>query len=252
MVGRAASRLARNSQMPIQLTIGALPAGPAVAAAVETALREDVPGLLGEMGYEPFGLPRLRVAIAAYLDRLGVPTDPDQVARHQWRPAGGPPRRLADRRPRQRGGPRESDLHRRDRRVPHDRQPADADAVDVEGPLVEVARLLAANAPIRLAYVVPTYHNPTGATMPEARRRDLASAAAEIGLLHRRGPHARHEPRARCPASDRRLRRCRPCDHPWLAEQDRRGGLRIGWIRAPAATSTAWSRARSSPTTRRA
>src|SRR4029079_17676279 len=63
----------------IQLTIGALPAGPAVGASIETAPREDVPALLGEMGYDPFGWPPLRVAISAYLARLGVPTDPDQI-----------------------------------------------------------------------------------------------------------------------------------------------------------------------------
>ena len=63
----------------MQLTIGALPAGPAVAECIETALRDDVPALLGEMGYDPFGWPRLRTAIAAYLDRLGVPTHPDQI-----------------------------------------------------------------------------------------------------------------------------------------------------------------------------
>ena len=62
----------------MQLTIGALPAGPAVAECIETALRDDVPALLGEMGYDPFGWPRLRTAIAAYLDRLGVPTHPDR------------------------------------------------------------------------------------------------------------------------------------------------------------------------------
>ena len=52
--------------------------------------------------------------------------------------------------------------------------------VDVDGPRVEVAGLLAANAPIRLAYVVPTYHNPTGATMPEARGGSSRRSAAEF------------------------------------------------------------------------
>ena len=50
--------------------------------------------------------------------------------------------------------------------------------VGADGPRIEVAGLLAASAPVRLAYVVPTFHNPTGVTMSEARRRELATAAA--------------------------------------------------------------------------
>ena len=152
--------------------IGALPGRPAVGAAIETALREDVPALLGEMGYDPFGWPRLRVAIAAYLGRLGVPTDPDQVlvtngaqqavhlvAAH----IGGPGSAVVVENPTYIGA---IDAFRTtgNRLLPM--------PVDDDGPRVEVAGLLAANAPIRLAYVVPTYHNPTGATMPENRRRE--------------------------------------------------------------------------------
>ena len=41
----------------IQFTLGALPAGPVVAECIQTAMHDDVPALLGEMGYDPFGLP---------------------------------------------------------------------------------------------------------------------------------------------------------------------------------------------------
>jgi DNA-binding transcriptional MocR family regulator len=217
----------------IQLTIGALPAGPAVGACVETALREDVPELLGEMGYDPFGLPRLRVAIAAYLERLGVPTHPDQilvtngaqqavhlVAAH----IGGPGSAVVLENPTYIGA---IDAFRTtgNRLMP---MPVDAD-----GPRVEVAALLAANAPVRLAYVVPTYHNPTGATMPEARRRALATAAAEGGFhivedltpdtsLGTDGP----PPIAAFDPGDRVITIGSLSKLAW-------GGLRIGWIRAP-------------------
>ena len=63
----------------VSLTVGALPASPRVADAIALALREDVPGLLGEMGYDPFGLPRLRAGLAAHMTRQGVPTDPDEI-----------------------------------------------------------------------------------------------------------------------------------------------------------------------------
>ena len=225
--------LAPDHPDAIQLTIGALPAGPAVAASVETALREDVPALLGEMGYDPFGLPRLRVAIAGYLGRLGVPTDPDQIlvtngaqqAVHLVASQiAGPGSAVVLENPTYIGA---IDAFRTtgNRLLP---MPVDAD-----GPRVEVAGLLAANAPVRLAYVVPTYHNPTGATMPEARRRALAASAAELGFhvvedltpdtslgLDVPPPIAAFDP------GERVITLGSLSKIAW-------GGLRIGWIRAP-------------------
>ena len=159
-----------------------MPAGPAVAGCVETALRDDVPALLNEMGYDPFGWPRLRAGIAAYLARLGVPTDPDQIlvtngaqqAVHLiGSQIGGPGTAVVLENPTYIGA---IDAFRTtgNRLLPM--------PVDPDGPRVDMAGLLAASAPVRLAYVVPTFHNPTGATMPEARRRELARAAGEYGF----------------------------------------------------------------------
>jgi DNA-binding transcriptional MocR family regulator len=217
----------------MQLTIGALPAGPTVAQCIETALQEDVPALLGEMGYDPFGWPTLRLAIARYLDRLGVPTDPDQilvtngaqqavhlVAAH----LGGPGSAVVLENPTYIGA---IDAFRTtgNRLLP---MPVDAD-----GPRVDVARLLAASAPVRLAYVVPTYHNPTGATMPEARRRELAASAAELGfhVVEDLTPDVSlgldvPPPIAAFDAADRVITLGSLSKIAW-------GGLRIGWIRAP-------------------
>ncbi len=219
----------------IQLTIGALPAGPAVAACVETALRDDVPELLGEMGYDPFGLPRLRVAIAAYLDRLGVPTDPDQILVTNGAQQAvylvasqisGPGSAVVLENPTYIGA---IDAFRTNgnRLMP---MPVDAD-----GPRIEVASLLAASAPVRLAYVVPTYHNPTGATMPEARRRELARSAAESGfqVVEDLTPDTSlgvgaPPPIAAFDPGDRVITLGSLSKLAW-------GGLRIGWIRAPRA-----------------
>ena len=155
--------------------------------------------------------------------------------RHEWGPTGGPPHRLADRRTGHRGRAREPDIHRRDRCVPHDRQPPVAHAGRPDGPRVDMAGLLAASAPVRLAYVVPTFHNPTGATMPEARRRELARAAGEFGFqvvedltpdwtlgVDAPPPIAAFDP------GDRVITIGSLSKLAW-------GGLRIGWIRAPRA-----------------
>jgi DNA-binding transcriptional MocR family regulator len=219
----------------IQFTIGALPAGAAVAACVETALRDDVPGLLGEMGYDPFGLPRLRVGIADYLGRLGVRTDPDQVlitngaqqAVHLIASQiGGPGSAVVLENPTYIGA---IDAFRTtgNRLLPM--------PVDPDGPRVDIAGLLAASAPVQLAYVVPTFHNPTGVTMPEARRHELARAAGEFGFqvvedltpdwtlgVDAPPPIAAFDP------GDRVITIGSLSKLAW-------GGLRIGWIRAPRA-----------------
>ena len=232
-VGWASAAMPTDDPDAIQLTIGALPAGPAIAAAIETALREDVPGLLGEMGYDPFGWPRLRVAIADYLGRLGVPTDPDQVlvtngaqqavhlvAAH----IGGPGSAVVVENPTYIGA---IDAFRTtgNRLLP---MPVDAD-----GPRVEVAALLANSAPVRLAYVVPTYHNPTGATMPEGRRRELARSAAEsdFHVVEDLTPDTTlgldvPPPIAAFDQAERVITLGSLSKIGW-------GGLRIGWIRAP-------------------
>jgi DNA-binding transcriptional MocR family regulator len=219
----------------IQLTVGALPAGPVVAECVEIALREDVPPLLPELGYDPFGMPQLRGAIAAYLARLGVPTDPDQILVTNGAQQavyliasqlGGPGSAVVLENPTYIGA---IDAFRTtgNRLLPM--------PVDPDGPRVDVAGLLAAGAPVRLTYVVPTFHNPTGATMPEERRRDLARAAAEFGfqVVEDLTPDASlgvgtPPPIAAFDPGDRVITIGSLSKLAW-------GGLRIGWIRAPRA-----------------
>jgi DNA-binding transcriptional MocR family regulator len=219
----------------IQLTLGALPAGPVVAECVARAMRDDVPALLGELGYDPFGMPVLRGAVASYLGRLGVPTDPDQVLITNGAQQavylvasqlGGPGSAVLLENPTYIGA---IDAFRTtgNRLLPM--------PVDPEGPRVEVAGMIAAGAPVRLAYVVPTFHNPTGATMPEERRRDLARAAAEYGfqVVEDLTPDASlglgtPPPIAAFDPGDRVITIGSLSKIAW-------GGLRIGWIRAPRA-----------------
>jgi len=169
-------------QEAVSLTIGALPASPRVADAIALALREDVPGLLGEMGYDPYGLPRLRTGLAAHMTRQGVPTDPDEIvitsgaqqAVHLIASAfGGPGTAVAMEDPTYIGA---IDAFRTtgNRLIPI--------PVDPDGPRIEVLGLLAGAAPLRLVYVVPTFHNPTGVTMPAEQRRELVRFATELDI----------------------------------------------------------------------
>lgn len=166
----------------IELTIGALPAGSIVADAMAAAVREDLPTLLLDSGYDPFGLPALRGQISAYLTRLGVPTDPEQVlvtsgaqqALHLiGSQLGGPGTSIVMENPSYIGA---IDAFRTtgNRLIPI--------PVDGDGARVEVIGLLGTSAPVRLVYVIPTFQNPTGVVMPESRRRELARLAGEAGF----------------------------------------------------------------------
>lgn len=167
----------------IELTIGALPAGSIVAEAMTAAVRDDLPALLLDTGYDPFGLPALRDQIAAYLTRLGVRTDPDQVlvtsgaqqALHLiGSQLGGPGSSVVMENPSYIGA---IDAFRTtgNRLIPI--------PVDEDGGRVEVIGLLGTSAPVRMVYVIPTFQNPTGAVMPESRRRELARLAGDSGFL---------------------------------------------------------------------
>jgi DNA-binding transcriptional MocR family regulator len=217
----------------IALTIGALRAVPGVREAIDQALREDVPELLTHVGYDPFGWLPLRTAIAAHLERLGVPTDPDQVlvtsgAQQALHLVGsqlaGPDAAVAIENPTYIGA---IDAFRASgsRLVPI--------PVDGDGAMVDVIPLLASGGPIRLAYVIPTFHNPTGVTMREARRARLAQLAEDLGftVVEDLTPDFSFDagsppPIAAFDRADRVVTVGSLSKVAW-------GGLRIGWIRAP-------------------
>lgn len=179
---RPLDRLDPEIEDAVRLTIGAMPAAPAVASAVAAAVRDDLPALLTTEGYDPFGLPMLRERVAAYLARLGVPTGPDQILVTSGAQQAldliatrlaGQGSAVAIENPTYIGaidafraaGCRLLSL-----------------ATDEEGARPEVLSLIDAGGPIRMAYVIPTFQNPTGAVMPEARRRDLVRRAVDGGF----------------------------------------------------------------------
>ena len=168
----------------IELTIGALPAGSIVAEAMAAAVRDDLPTLLLDSGYDPFGLPALRGQIAAYLTRLGVPTDPDQVlvtsgaqqALHLiGSQLGGPGTAVVMENPTYIGA---IDAFRTtgNRLVPI--------PVDEDGARVEVIGLLGPSAPVRLVVRHPDLPEPD-------RRGDAGIAPTRAGAAGLANPASR-------------------------------------------------------------
>jgi DNA-binding transcriptional MocR family regulator len=216
----------------LDLTCAAPVSPPGVAAAFEAAVAE-LPSYLGGTGYFPSGLPALKERIAQrYTDR-GVPTSPDQivvtngalsaqavVARYLLSvgdrvivetPAY--PNTLAS-------------LQRTGARLVG--TPVDAAGWDVDA-LSGTIRQAGATA----ALLVPDFHNPTGALMPDEERAEIGralSAAAVVTVVDETlvemaldevampAPMAVHVDDSISIGS---------------ASKTFWGGLRVGWIRAP-------------------
>jgi 2-aminoadipate transaminase len=61
--------------------------------------------------------------------------------------------------------------------------PVDADGMDVEALAATLADLQARGVRPKFIYTIPTFQNPTGATMPLGRRRRLLELAVQYGVL---------------------------------------------------------------------
>jgi DNA-binding transcriptional MocR family regulator len=219
----------------IELTIGAQPGGTLIAEEAERAAREDLPPLLRSFGYLPAGLPAFRESVAAHLRGLGVPTVAEQVLVTN----GG--QQAIDLIARHFTGPESTVLIESPTYVSAlEAFRASGAAVvpvplDDEGIRVDVVQHHAVRRPCHLVYANPTYQNPTGTLLGEGRGRELVRLADEHGFLvvddmctaylgldgARAAPLAVHDP------GDRVLTVGSLSKVAW-------GGLRIGWIRAPA------------------
>jgi DNA-binding transcriptional MocR family regulator len=133
-------------------------------------------------GYEPAGLPALRAAVAARFANRGVPTRPDQILVTNGSLHGldlllrllvGPGDRVITELPTYPGG---------------------LDAIRANGGRIvpvpmataggwQVGQLQAAlrQTNARIAYLIPDFHNPTGALVPAAERREVLRAARQTG-----------------------------------------------------------------------
>jgi DNA-binding transcriptional MocR family regulator len=220
----------------ISLACATFPAHARVAEATTEVLTDDSDKLLAHHGYLPAGLPALREALADRLTALGTPTSIDQVlittgAQQAVNLAAqmlvGPGDEVIVESPSFSGT---LDVIRtRGARVTV--VPVDDGGVDARG----VARAVANGNPA-VIYLMPTFHNPTGALLAANRRRDLAELVAETGI-----PLIEDNALENAPLDDERLppiAAYAPTDAPVLSagsfSKAAWGGLRVGWMRGPA------------------
>jgi DNA-binding transcriptional MocR family regulator len=228
--------LLEDSGSTVEFLGAHLDAAPEVEETVRDLVRRLDPGALcGGHGYQPLGLPALRKAVAEHLTRRGVPTRLEEVLVTN-------------------GAQQAIHLtvalliERGDSAVIED--PTYLGAIDTlvaagarmvaiptgaDG--ADLTRLKSAllGGP-RLAYLIPTYHNPTGVVMPEAARRAVARLAEETQV-----PIVEDQALADVVLGDE--------PPPAIAAFARGatlltvgsmsklfwGGLRVGWVRGPEA-----------------
>jgi DNA-binding transcriptional MocR family regulator len=220
----------------ISLACAIFPAHPLVADAIREVVLEEGDKLLAQNGYLPAGLPALRESLADMLTQRGTPTTPDQVIVTTGAQQAVSLATLLLIRPGDSvvveapsfSGTLDAFRTRGAELVP---VPVDDDGVDVRG----VARAVAEARPAAI-YVMPTYHNPTGALLARNRRRDLAELVVEHGV-----PLIEDNALENAPLDDERVppvAAFAPADAPILTagsfSKVAWGGLRVGWMRGPA------------------
>ncbi len=233
----------------LDFTKAALPAASSLPAAARAAA-EELPHFLPDSGYDPVGLPHLRQAIADRYTERGLPTTADQVL-----VTVGAQQAIAL--------IARTFLARGDRALvemptyPHATEalklagarllpitvtpPEDgphALGADDDGWDVAAAEQAIRRASPALAYLIPDFHNPTGASMSPSTRERLLAAAAAHGMIvvgdettaeldiDRVGEYLP------LPASAQRKAGDAPVLLIGSASKSLWGGLRIGWIRA--------------------
>lgn len=237
--GRAASILQRLIDGPaevISLRHAMEGAVPELGAELAALLAEDLPALMEDVGYYPSGLPALRAAVAARFTAGGLRTGTEQVL-----VTTGVSQALA----------LTAQMYLRRRSVVVVESPGWPGCFDVfraagarlvgvplDGDGIRVDALARAFAEHRpdLLYVMPTVHNPTGTLMSEGRRRRVAELAAEhrVPILEDNaydvgGRDVPPPIAAYAPPGAEVLSADSLAKSVW-------GGLRTGWVRAPAGT----------------
>lgn len=209
-----------------------LPAPPLLSRELARVDEKALEELASGPGYLPMGLPALRQAVARHLTGWGVPTSPEQVlVTHGAQQAIGLAGALF--------------LERGDTVVLEDPTylgsidifaglGARLEPVPVGGDAAWLSRLkavVARTAP-RLVYLMPTFHNPTGAVMPETCRRGIARLAREMRVpIVEDNTLADLSLSGRPPAPIAAFDPSAPILTVGSLSKLFWGGLRIGWIR---------------------
>ena len=216
----------------IDLTCAASAAPPGVAAAYESAM-EQLPSYLGGTGYYPSGLPALREAIARRYDERGLATAPDQVVITPGalaaiaivtRALTGVGDRVLVESPTYPNAI--ATVRRSGARIV-------GVGVDPEGWDLEGMTSALRQAAPKLAYLIPDFHNPTGALMEENQRAQLGQAltrARTVAVVDETLAELTLD-EARMPAPFGAF----AADTVSIGSASKAfwGGLRIGWLRAP-------------------
>lgn len=220
----------------IDLTYAALPAAAGVTSAYERALHE-LPRFLATAGYDPRGLPETRRALAGWFEGRGLATTPEQVVVTSGAHAG----LSAVLRARLEVGDRvvvESPTYpnaivgvRRSayRAVAAQLTPTgwDVDAID----------LAVRQSGARAAFLIPDHQNPTGLVMDAPTRAAIGAVLTRAGAVPivdetfvelALDAGARRRRTAPFAASARDAHTLGSAGKTWW------GGLRVGWVRAPA------------------
>lgn len=227
--------IAAGSDDLVDLAHAAPPAPAGLAAAAE-AVRPAFAAHLGGHGYHPHGLPDLRARIAARYTGRGLPTSAEQImithgAQHAFalvlRALTAPGDRVLVEQPTY---PNALDAIRAAyaRAVPV--------ALDPEaGWDVEALDAALRHARPALAYLIPDFQNPTGLQMPAGTRAAVATALGRTPVV--------------IDETLVELGLDAPADRPLAADCGAQaitvgsasktfwGGLRLGWVRAPAAVA---------------
>lgn len=165
----------------IDLAIAAMgaPEGTLTEAMAWAAPR--LPELARSPGYRPFGLPDLRTAIAERFTRRGLATRPEQIL-----VTAGAQQAFALVvsllcRPGDRVMTENPTYANALDALRHARLRTGSIAVSDAGWDLEIAESTLRQTVPRLAYVIPDFHNPTGALMPEEQRLRLLAATRRTG-----------------------------------------------------------------------
>jgi DNA-binding transcriptional MocR family regulator len=176
-------RLTEGSPHAIDLLGSSAPPGAAIRQAVAAATAAiDLDELMSDHGYYPLGYPPLRQAVAAHLSARGLPTIQEQVL-----VTGGAQQAIS----------LLAAYYVSPGSIVVLEDPTFPGAVDAfragGGRILSVpvhaagadigliAATIAENT-VRAVYLMPTFHNPAGAVMPEAARRDLARFGRASGV----------------------------------------------------------------------
>lgn len=167
----------------VELSVAAVTGNTLVTEVLASLDVAAVATLTAHHGYVPHGLRALREHLAGRFRDVGVPTSEDQmlittgahqaislVARQTLQP--GDPVLVESP-----TFPGALDIFRRfgARMIPL--------PVDDQGARTDVLTDLVDRLQPRLVYISPTFHNPTGAIMPEGRRREFADLATRTGVV---------------------------------------------------------------------